>query len=530
MRGRRGMGGLAAVVVAAALLMQGCSPSVLCVIETEVYPDYTCTRLTRMDARPNPQYPGQRTRLTEYFQFPPAELYDSYAVQSDKALFAGNFDSFEQIPSDLVRPTPGTTALAGNLRSFRVMDMVLFVWADFDETITDIIQSQEDGESALQELVRLVVPEVMAVLNAKYGQRFDLRQLESWLYNDFPAKLRRLYAGAWAIHSAKRSGVTSPGEDFEFYMFLKAEAAREGLELAEPNHPDLEKENVRRLKEYGMRLAARLAPPRAGTGGVSAETFAGTAMDELLAGLQQAIIARHGSINNFIAKIAALVPRAFGAYMTGTTMPLYMLPNTTYQYRLRVPGTVIQTNGVRELNGDLVWNFADRDLAFTGQSLWARSLFVREPAVYALGLRGFPASLGDVDKVFGLCLTPQGSPREELLRRLRDSVSTRSLAPLQAMANDQSSPDAPSARGLLELFEQHRRNGPTRSAQPGQTSQDQPAAQPPTAPPPLGVEPAPAPLSTPPAAPTPTPAPAPAAPAVPGLTPITTPQAPPLPG
>ncbi|MCD8139891.1 MAG: hypothetical protein LUE17_08965, partial [Planctomycetaceae bacterium] len=400
---------------------------------------------------------------------------------------------------DLVRPTPGTTALAGNLRSFRVMDMVLFVWADFDETITDIIQSQEDGESALQELVRLVVPEVMAVLNAKYGQRFDLRPLETWLYNDLPAKLRRLYAGAWAIHSAKRSGVTSPGEDFEFYMFLKAEAAREGLELAEPNHPDLEKENVRRLKEYGMRMAARLAPPRPGSGGVSAETFAGTAMDELLAGLQQAIIARHGSINNFVAKIAALVPRAFGAYMTGTTMPLYMLPTTTYQYHLRVPGTVIQTNGVRELNGDLVWNFADRDLAFTGQSLWARSLFVREPAVYALGLRGFPASLGDVDKVFGLCLTPQGTPREELLRRLRDAVSTRSLAPLQALANNQTSPDAPSARGLLELFENHRRNGPGTAATPPSASAPPPPqpgaapapAQTPEAPPASGAAPPP---------------------------------------
>lgn len=475
MRGfARGMvRGFAAAAMTVAVFLLGCSPSVYCIIETEVHPDYTVSRAARLDVHPHPDYPGQRTRLGEYFQFPPAELYDSYAVQPDRALFAGEFESFEQIPSDLVRATPGTNARAGNIRSFRVMDMVLFVLADFDETLTDIVLSQDDGEAALSELVRLVVPELMAVLNAKYGSRFDLRPLESWLYNDLPLKLRRIYAGAWAIHSAKRSGVTSPGEAFEFYMFLKAEAQREGLELAEPNTPNLEKENVRRLREYGMQLAQRLALPKAG-GATGADAFAGVALDELLASLQQAISARHGSVNNFLAKIAALVPRAFGAYLTSAAMPLYMLPNTTYQYRLKVPGTVIQTNGVRELNGDLVWNFADRDLAFTGQSLWARTIFVRDPAVYALGLRGFPANLGDVDAVFGLCLTAQGAPREEMLKRLRDAVGMRSLAPLQALANETNSPDAAAARGLLELFERHRKAQSARSAAPTPPSQEQP--------------------------------------------------------
>lgn len=467
--------GFAIIALTAILFLQGCSPLVHCVVETEVYPDYSVSRITRMEASPNPNYPGQRPRLGEYFHFPPAELYETYAVQPDKAVFAGSFASFEQIPSDLVRPTPGTNDRAGNIRSFRVMDMVLFVLADFDETLLDIVQSQEDGEAALSELVRLVVPELMSVLNAKYGQRFDLRPLESWLYNDLPAKLRRIYAGAWAIHSSKRSGVTSMGEDFEFYMFLKAEAKREGLELAEPNHPDLEKENVRRLKEYGMQLAQRLAPPK--TSGVSAaDTFSGIAMDELLASLQQAVTARHGSINNFIAKIAAMVPRAFGAYLTSSMMPLYMLPKVSYQYRLRAPGAVIQTNGMRELNGDLVWNFTDKDLAFTGQSLWARTIFIREPAVYALGLRGFPASLADVNKVFELCLTPQETPREELLKRMRDSVEQRNLAPLQTMAQNPNSPDAASARGLLELFENHRKSqSSSRSAaEPAPPSNQQP--------------------------------------------------------
>ncbi len=470
-------------VLAGLLLQAGCSPSVLCSLETRVYPDYTVTRTTRMEIRPNPRFPNQQPRLGDSFQLPPAERYDTFRLEQNRALFAGAFDSFDQIPSDLVRATPGTNALAGNLFSFRVMDMVLFVLADFDETVTDIVKNQEDGEAAMTELIRLVVPEVMSVLNAKYGQRYNLGALESWLYNDLPAKLRRIYAGAWAIHSAKRSGVTSPGEEYEYYMFLKAEAAREGLELAEPGHPNLDEENVRRLKEYGIRLAQQLCPPRPGAQGVTGEMLAGVALDELLASVQQAITARHGSINNFLAKIAGLVPRAFGAYMTGTVMPLYMLPQTAYRYRLSLPGTVIQTNGVKELNGDLVWNFTDRDLAFTGQSLWARSIFVREPAVYGLGLRGFPSSLSDVDRVFGLSLTPEGMPREALLAALRDCVASRSLGPLETVAAGGGG-DSASARGLLDLFAEHRRKTSAGGAPPAEEQTAPPQTGVPMTPPP----------------------------------------------
>ena len=474
---------LITLVLAAALTVAGCNPSVLCSLETQIFPDYTCTRVTRMEISPNQRFPGQQPRLGDFYQFPPAERYDSYIVEQNRVLFAGAFDSFDQIPSDLVRGTPGANQLAGNLFSFRVMDMVLFVLADFDETITDIVKSQEDGETAMTELLRLIVPELMSVLNAKYGQQYVLSSLETWLYNDLPQKLRRIYSGAWAIHSAKRSGVTSPGEDFEFYMFLKAEAAREGLELVDPGHPNMQQENVRRLKEYGMRLAERLCPPRPGASGLTPEMLSGQAIDELVAALQQAITARHGSINAFVNKIAGLVPRAFGTYLTGTVMPIYMLPETTYQYRLKLPGTVIQTNGVRELNGELVWNFADRDLAFTGQSMWARSIFVREPAVYSLGLKGFPASLADVDRVFSLLLTPTGAPRENLLKALRDTVSNRSFSPLEGIASTPNSPDAQSARGLLELFAQHRKRI---------TEQEGAPEMPATAPPQTGLKPTPA--------------------------------------
>lgn len=441
-----------------AMLCAGCSPEVTCVVETTVLPDYSVRRVTRMEAKPNPRFPQQRPRMGEYFQYPPAELYDTYVAQQDQALFAGHFDSYEMIPHDLVRITPGTNQLAGNVFSYRVFDLVMFVLADFDETMTDIVQSQADGEAALDELLRLLTPEVMAVLNAKYGAKYDLSRLEAYLYNELPGKLKRLYAGAWAIRRSERSGVTSPGEEFEYYMLLMSEAKREGLELAPPGTPDMNQENTRRLKEYAIQLARQLCPPRqAGTAEAGRELFAGTAMDELLASVQSAIIARHGSLNNFIAKIAALLPRAFGSYLISSVMPVWMLPDATYQFRLRVPGQVIQSNGVREVNGDLIWTYADRDLALTGKSMWARTLFVRETVTYSLGLRGFPASLSDVDRMFGLCLTPEGQPREGLLNALRQAAQARSLAPVEGLAANVSSADAQAARGVLALFENHRR-------------------------------------------------------------------------
>lgn len=461
-------------LVITAFLVQGCAPLVTCTVETIVLPDYTCRRALKLTATPNPNYPGQRPRLGDYFQFPPAELYETYVAQPESAVFAGIFNSYENIPPDLVRPTPGSNRLSTNSFSFQVIDMILVVLADFDETINDIVQSKEDGQAALAEFVRLVVPELMAVLNARYGQKFDLSRLEAWLMNDLPAKLQRVYGGAWNIHSNKRSGVTSPGELIELYIYLSEEAKKEGLELAPLGTPNLEQENIRRLKEFGVKKALELCPPRQPGGAqLSADMLSGSSGDELLGAMQKAITARHGSINNYINKINTLIPRAFGTFLTGTAVPIYMLPEVSYQYRLRVPGTVLQTNAVRDVNGDMVWTFTDSDLALTGQSMWARTLFVREGDTSALGVRGFPSTFGEVERLFGLCVAPDGRPRDDLLDALQNGVGVRSLAPVEALAANTAAPDSQAARGVLELLARYRNQGNQPQAQQ-QIQQPQP--------------------------------------------------------
>lgn len=456
------------------LILSGCAPAVICSIETVVMSDYSCRRVLRLDASPNPAVPNQRPRLGDYFQFPPAELYETYLAQPEKAAFAGMFNSYENIHPDLARITPGTNLVAKNAFSFRVMDLVLVVLADFDETIPDIVISREDGQAALAELIRLLVPEVMSVLNARYGAKYELSRLEQWLRNDVVAKAVRIYGKAWEIHSAKRSGVTSPGEIVELYMFLKDEAKREGLELAELGTPNLEQENLRRLKEYAIRKARELCPPRQSGGApLSPDMLSGNVGEELLGALQKAVTARHGSLNEFIKKVGALLPRAFGAYLTGEAMPLYMLPETTYFCRLRVPGMIMQTNGVRDVNGDILWNFTDSDLALTGQSMWARTMFVREPVLNALDIKGFPSSLAEVDRLFGMCVSPAGTPREALLMSLQQSAGARSLAPLEALSNTASSPDAQAAREVLELLNKYRRQDGAATG-PGQTAPQNP--------------------------------------------------------
>jgi hypothetical protein len=448
-------------------------------VETVVQTDYTCRRVLRLDAYANPRFPNQRIRLGDYFQFPPAEMYDTYLAQPEKAAFAGAFNSFEMIPADLVRFTPGSSRLGGNAFSFRAIDLVVAVLADFDETIHDTVVSREDGEAALDELVRLLTPEIMAVLNARYGQRYDLARLEHWLLNDLSAKLRRVYSGVWNIHNYRRSGVTSPGEDYEIFMFFKAEAEREGLRLEDPFSPDAERENLRRSKEYAMQLVERLCPPRQSGGPpLSRDMLTSTIGDELIGALQKTVSARHGSINEFLRKIGAQIPRAFGSYLTPKAMPIYMLPEVAYFYRLKIPGQVLQTNAVRDVNGDLVWTFTDRDIAFSGQSMWARTLFVREPVVLSLGLRGFPENLAEVDRLFGLCVDAQGRPRETLLTAMQQSAAARGMRPLENLADNAASPDAHSARGVLELFAKYRRgnDGAAMRPEPGQPGQPPPTA------------------------------------------------------
>ncbi len=470
---------VAVFLLAASFLVQGCAPLVTCTVETIVLPDYTCRRALKLTAIPNPNYPGQRPRLGDYFQFPPAELYETYVAQPESAVFAGIFDSYENIPSDLVRPTPGSTRLSTNNFSFRISDLILVVLADFDETISDIVQSKEDGQAALAEFVRLVVPELMSVLNARYGQKFDLSRLELWLMNDLPVKLQRVYGGVWDIHSNKRSGVTSPGEMIELYLYLSDEAKKEGLELAPLGTPNLEQENIRRLKEFGTQKALELCPPRqAGGAPLSADMLSGSAGDELLGALQKAITARHGSINNYITKINTLIPRAFGTFLTGTAVPIFMLPEVTYQYRMRVPGVVLQTNAARDINGDLLWTFTDSDLALTGQSMWARTLFTREIVTNALGVKGFPSSYGEVVHLFKLCTLPNGMPRDDLLDALQNGVSMRSLSPVEALAANTAAPDAQAARGVLDLLARYRNQGAQApAAQPALPRQPAPQPQ-----------------------------------------------------
>ncbi|MDR3211701.1 MAG: hypothetical protein LBU79_07280 [Planctomycetota bacterium] len=479
------------------LIFPGCSPRVICTVETVVLPDYTCQRIIRFEASPDPNYPSQRPRLGDYFQFPAAEFYDTYLAQPEKAAFLGAFDSFDHIPPDLTRLTPGTSRLAGNRFAFRVAaDLVFFVLADFDETITDVIVSREDGAAAIRDLFRLVLPEVMVVLNARYGSKFDLSRLEAWLGGDILNRLIQLYNGSWDIRRAKRSGVTSPGEFVELYVFAKEMAAREGLELADLATPDLWQENIRRLKAFAIRKAREICPPRQSGGEqISDGLLSGSAGEELLGALQKAVTARHGSINAYLAKLGEVFPRAFGAYLTGTVMPIYTIPDVTYYYRLRLPGMVIQTNGIRDVGGDILWNFADRDLAFTGQSLWARTLFVRESITSALDVRGFPSSLAEVERMFVLSLDANGQIREKLLLTLQQAAGVRSLSPLEALAGDPGQPDSQAARGVLELLGKYRQRG-SGAAAPNT----------PPAPPPATPVPPPAAATPPAAAPTPPPA------------------------
>lgn len=465
--------------LAAITVVAGCMPSVVCRVDTIVYADFSCRRVAQLNAIANPQVPNQRVRLSDYFQPPPAENYDTFVIQPDKAVYAGRFPLYSDISPDLGRIVPGSTAVADNRFHFRALDFVLFVIADFEENLSDIT-TREDGSAALDELLRGLLPEVLTVLHARYDATYDISRLENWLQVELPGILQRVYGEAWAISRARRGGFTAPTEEQDIQSLLMREAKSLGLDLVPMDQPGAKQENLQRLKKFGSEQFQRLCIPRQPGQAMPQDMLSARTGEELLGAVQKAILARHGSFPAYMRKIESLMPRVFGAHLMSYAMPLNMTPEVKYQFRMRLPGTIIHTNGLRDFTNDLYWTYSDYELAFSGQTMWARTIVPRENVLRALGLKNFPGNLANVDIMFSLAFGPDGKLRESMFKALEQSALQGGLGPLEALARSADA-NSVAAGKLLELLRKHQQQAANQPNTPSTVEQPVPPEAPPPA-------------------------------------------------
>lgn len=402
-------------------------------IDTKINEDHSTLRKIGMVVRPSKQIPGQKVKIKDYLELPNPDDFETFRLTRTSAIFVGKYSSPTEIEPEYAKYTPDTDKMSRNRIAFRSTDLILLEVMDYEESILDIV-TRAEGEKELDKLVQFVLDVVIHFASDTYGKDYDLSQLEAYWRQTLPQAARRLYADLWEVRRARRGGILFTREEVEWQQKLIALAAQLGLPLPKPGA------EMRLKKKTGIafltkKLDALTKPKREGLPPLSEKLFATKESRKKVADDFEAYLkTRFGSLHAVLAKIEILRPKIFGAYLGNQFSLSPDNPQLAFQVRLLMPGHIVQTNGLRDVNGQLLWTFTGEEVGLSGFQMWARSLVVRKKMVAALGLVNFPGSIQQVERFYRI-LRPHGRKVAPLISQaFSDSVKAHSLAPLEKLA------------------------------------------------------------------------------------------------
>ncbi|MBN2711584.1 MAG: hypothetical protein JXR97_04015 [Planctomycetes bacterium] len=449
-------------IILIAFASAGCNPTIVYRIDTGIAPDGSCYRKAIIKGKPNEKTPTQTVKIKDYLELPQADLYETFVLTPNQLILGGRFDSPDQMPQDFVKLTPYTDKRAENNVQFRRIDLVLIQVMDFEEKFSDIV-NRKTAEESLDKLVNMVVDEAMVAANDLYGSEYDLTGARMYLKEQLPALALELYARLWEIRRAKRGGISFLGESTEWRRVISDIALKFGVKITPSFSDDKEKENREAIGKFVAGKLEELTSSKKADAKPLRADFIGSKEDreKFLTALQESIKRRHGSTKAFTDKIEKILPEVFGAFMISDFSPLPTNPHFDIQARLALPGHVVQTNGLRDIDGRILWSFDDREMSLTGYSMWARSLVINNDMIRALGLKGFPGHITTVEYFFQIFRT--SSPHEineELADLLRECVKEKSLEPLKRATLSDSEVESKkrltaSAKSLYSLLKRY---------------------------------------------------------------------------
>ncbi|MFW5856607.1 MAG: hypothetical protein ACOCX4_01915 [Planctomycetota bacterium] len=432
------------VLTLAGLLSAGCAgPEIAFTARTRIEPDGRTHRSVRIDSTPARGRPAEEAALQRYLRLPAPGPYDRYDVEPQHVHLEGAFEAPTQVPVDFAKITAGLDLWAQNRLRVRRHDYVLFTTFDFEERIEDIVERAEADE-AFDEALGLLVEAVLSALEGRFGEAYDLTRFKDWFRREAPLLARRLYQIGWEIRRSRRGGFDSESETEEWDRRIRQELSRYGLYLAPFDNRAARKRNEARAWEFlDARLSDLVEPRESGTPPLTAKAFQGGQNQKmLLAHLEEAVRGSFGSLDSFLQEIDPLIPVVFGSFFPYRLRLDHRAPEFAFVFRLELPGRIVLSNGVRELDGTLAWRFGDEDLRLAGHPMWARSLLINDAATARLGLVRFPGSLPAVDR-FRLAVSGRdGEPDPGALALLREAVEAGDLAPLRRAARPDGGADA----------------------------------------------------------------------------------------
>lgn len=465
---------LSVSLLAGTLLAAGCSPLIAYRIEMKIRDDYSAQRKVLVLAKPSRQIKNQRLNLKDYLELPNAEAYENFVYTPEKLLLSGEFKNLQDLPPDFQRPVAGANRTARNSYYFRSIDLVLVKIIDYEENFADVVD-REQGEQALAQLVEIVETVVSDCANDLYGPDYDTAPFVAYLRENLPSLATKLYQYLWEMRRARRDGLSAPAETDEWLLRASRELERLGIKISGAEGDTPEKKLRAALAEFlDERLPKLLVPKRPEVKPLGGDFVRSREVrSAFLDALQKTVDKRYGSLPALLRQIDPLVPKAFGAYLPAQYFPSPANPHFNFIYSLRLPGQLIRTNGLLNLDGSVDWAFRDVDIALAGYSVWARSVILNQEAIAALKLADFGSNMATIELLYRELRRPTGELNEPLIVVLRECVKSQNLAPLvefteKARAETKAEPDQEPAAGGEGLLNYLRRfqPDPSRHAAP----------------------------------------------------------------
>lgn len=292
----------------------------------------------------------------------------------------GRFASAEQIPEHYHKDAPAGLPASTLKRKAERDDFVFVTEHRWEETLTDCVQL-EDIPAARRALVDLVVPTIVEPLRLELEAEYDISAVEPWLRDEAALWFDEASALLLELGAAKSLNFDSDKAAEELAeKRLTAINRRHGLANSEPETIErfasgkvrklIKRRDGKALDDDFVATITRWATFQSEAEGQPKNRFEWRT--------QQWIEATYGSEDFFREQLFVSSVRIAG---------LHQLPLQTpqdFDYRLTVPGFVVETSGVLLSENRVRWRFKAADAFPLGYAMRCRSLQPNEASQRAV--------------------------------------------------------------------------------------------------------------------------------------------------
>jgi hypothetical protein len=447
-------------LVAAAILLAGCEAKIYRA-ETTLKPDGSVSRAIYQPAAGTPTAAVDDARWSNLTYAPrvahkdwigPISDLPPQTSDKDHPYLAawGDFASVDQLPKTFLAEGPVGVGDGELKRRYSRNDYVLVVEHQWSERLTDVV-SLADLRRAQNELADLLIPLVERIFNKALEQEYDTSAFVAWMQT----KARPLAFELIDVYFDLLARGDSPSGELVVAGLVPV-FARHGISLIDAEgKPLADKALQHAIAEHLREVLRKTIRNRSGKPlpeDVIKEVMQWTGLEQTPEGAevprrfaeaaQRSIEEEFGSQDAFSAKTKPLLARIFGLYgpFTGGNA-------RTFNYRLQMPGKIVDTSGDLLAENVTRWEFSDGDAYPFGYEMRSRSLEEKPEVAEKLVGAEF---LADRAKVLAYVELVRKS--ERLLNIMRKCAAAEDITPL-VRARATAAPGSEAAAEYGELLE-----------------------------------------------------------------------------